>query len=122
NHNYVSTEHLLLGLLRDQDCMAAQVLMNLGLKLEDVREQVLNLLGRDLECGESKSSAVVPAAEEMDLSKLPVETQQAVRELDGEINKLTQDKEAAIAEQDFETAARFRDRAYRLEKKRQTLI
>src|SRR5438270_3649301 len=37
NHNYVSTEHLLLGLLRDQDCMAAQVLMNLGLKLEDAR-------------------------------------------------------------------------------------
>ena len=43
--NYVGTEHLLLGLLREQDGVAAQVLMNLGLKLEDVREEVLNLLG-----------------------------------------------------------------------------
>jgi len=45
NHNYVGTEHLLLGLLREQDGVAAQVLVNLGLKLEDVREEVLNLLG-----------------------------------------------------------------------------
>jgi len=45
NHNYVGTEHLLLGLIREQEGVAAQVLMNLGLKLEDVREEVLNLLG-----------------------------------------------------------------------------
>src|SRR5512145_1071777 len=45
NHNYVGTEHLVLGLLREQDGVAAQVLTNLGLKLEDVREEVLNLLG-----------------------------------------------------------------------------
>jgi ATP-dependent Clp protease ATP-binding subunit ClpC len=48
NHNYVGTEHLLLGLLREQDGVAARVLMNLGLKLEDVREEVLNLLGAEL--------------------------------------------------------------------------
>jgi hypothetical protein len=47
NHNYVGTEHLLLGLLREHDGVAAQVLMNLGLKLEEVREEVLNLLGPD---------------------------------------------------------------------------
>src|ERR1019366_3849430 len=45
NHNYVGTEHLLLGLLREHDGVAAQVLMNLNLKLEEVREEVLNLLG-----------------------------------------------------------------------------
>jgi ATP-dependent Clp protease ATP-binding subunit ClpC len=45
NHNYVGTEHLLLGLLREQEGVAAQVLMNLGLKLDEVREEVLNLLG-----------------------------------------------------------------------------
>ncbi len=44
-HNYVGTEHLLLGLLREQDGIAAQALINLGLKLEEVREEVLNLLG-----------------------------------------------------------------------------
>ena len=49
NHNYVGTEHILLGLLREQEGVAAQVLMNLGLKLEDVREEVLNLLGHGLE-------------------------------------------------------------------------
>jgi ATP-dependent Clp protease ATP-binding subunit ClpC len=53
NHNYVGTEHLLLGLLREQEGVAAQVLMNLGLKLEDVREEVLNLLGHNMESGES---------------------------------------------------------------------
>ncbi len=49
NHNYVGTEHVLLGLLREQEGVAAQVLMNLGLKLEEVREEVLNLLGHGLE-------------------------------------------------------------------------
>src|SRR5437867_12391760 len=53
NHNYVGTEHLLLGLLREQEGVAAQVLMNLGLKLEDVREEVLNFLGHNMDAGES---------------------------------------------------------------------
>ncbi|MBX3315694.1 MAG: ATP-dependent Clp protease ATP-binding subunit [Phycisphaeraceae bacterium] len=55
NHNYVGTEHLLLGLLREHDGVAAQVLMNLGLKLEEVREEVLNLLGAGTESEESSS-------------------------------------------------------------------
>ncbi len=55
NHNYVGTEHILLGLLREQEGVAAQVLMNLGLKLEEVREEVLNLLGHGLE-GEEVAS------------------------------------------------------------------
>jgi ATP-dependent Clp protease ATP-binding subunit ClpC len=55
NHNYVGTEHLLLGLLREQEGVAAQVLINLGLKLEDVREEVLNLLGHNMDSGESSS-------------------------------------------------------------------
>src|SRR5271154_1363104 len=53
NHNYVGTEHLLLGLLREQEGVAAQVLINLGLKLEDVREEVLNLLGHNMPTEES---------------------------------------------------------------------
>src|SRR5947207_4918038 len=53
NHNYVGTEHLLLGLLREQEGVAAQVLMNLGLRLGDVREEVLNLLGHNMDSGES---------------------------------------------------------------------
>ena|SRR3990167_1892512 len=44
NHNYVGTEHLLLGLLREQEGVAAQVLMNLGLKLEGVRATAVSML------------------------------------------------------------------------------
>jgi ATP-dependent Clp protease ATP-binding subunit ClpC len=55
NHNYVGTEHLLLGLLREQEGVAAQVLMNLGMKLDDVREEVLNLLGHGMESAEPGS-------------------------------------------------------------------
>ncbi len=51
NHNYIGTEHILLGLLRETEGIAAQVLMNLGLKLEDVRQEVLNLLGAGVENG-----------------------------------------------------------------------
>jgi ATP-dependent Clp protease ATP-binding subunit ClpC len=43
NDDAVGTEHLLLGLLRTRDGIAAQVLRNLGLKLEDVRQELLRL-------------------------------------------------------------------------------
>jgi ATP-dependent Clp protease ATP-binding subunit ClpC len=61
NHNYVGTEHLLLGLLREQEGVAAQVLMNLGLKLEEVREEVLNLLGHGMEAGGESERAAAKA-------------------------------------------------------------
>jgi len=54
-HNYVGTEHLLLGLLREHDGVAAQVLMNLGLKLDEVRAEVLNILGATME-GEGEAA------------------------------------------------------------------
>lgn len=63
NHNYVGTEHLLLGLLREHDGVAAQVLMNLGLKLEEVREEVLNLLGAGVDAEESDTMEDGPTAE-----------------------------------------------------------
>src|SRR5215471_17612000 len=53
SHNYIGTEHLLLGLIRENEGVAAQVLMNLGLKLEEVREEVLELLGADMSNSES---------------------------------------------------------------------
>jgi len=43
-HNYVGTEHILLGLLREQEGVAAQVLMNLGLKLEEARGEAVRVL------------------------------------------------------------------------------
>ena len=49
NHNYVGTEHILLGLLRETEGIAAQVLMDMDMKLEDVRQEVLNLLGASID-------------------------------------------------------------------------
>jgi ATP-dependent Clp protease ATP-binding subunit ClpC len=44
-HNYIGTEHLLLGLIREGEGVASQVLMNLGLDLNRVRSEVITLLG-----------------------------------------------------------------------------
>ena len=71
NHNYVGTEHLLLGLLREQDGVAAQVLMNLGLKLEEVREEVLNLLGHGLEGAEAGERTPGTGSQKAGKSKTP---------------------------------------------------
>ena len=54
-HNYVGTEHLLLGLIRENEGIAAQVLMNLGVKLDSVREEVLEFLGADPSSDEDES-------------------------------------------------------------------
>jgi len=51
NHNYIGTEHLLLGLIRDLDGVAATVLQSIGLDLDRVRREVLFLVDR----GEGKS-------------------------------------------------------------------
>jgi ATP-dependent Clp protease ATP-binding subunit ClpC len=48
NHNYVGTEHLLLGMLQTQDGVAAQVLVNLGLHCDDVRRVIVNLLAKSI--------------------------------------------------------------------------
>jgi len=48
-HHYIGTEHLLLGLLREHDGYAAQALTSLGLKLDDVREEVHNFLGSEFQ-------------------------------------------------------------------------
>jgi ATP-dependent Clp protease ATP-binding subunit ClpA len=49
SHNYIGTEHLLLGLLRENDGVAARVLLDLGLELEEARNEVLELVGMGAE-------------------------------------------------------------------------
>src|SRR5947208_15021684 len=46
NHNYIGTEHLLLGLIREGGGVAAKVLNNLGVELDNVRSQVEFIIGR----------------------------------------------------------------------------
>src|SRR5215211_2410604 len=47
-HNYVGTEHLLLGLLREEKGIAAQVLTDAGINLDAARAETLRLLGTDM--------------------------------------------------------------------------
>jgi ATP-dependent Clp protease ATP-binding subunit ClpC len=54
-HNYIGTEHLLLGLLREEEGVAARVLGALGVTLEEVRSQVARIVGtgeEELETGQ----------------------------------------------------------------------
>ena len=44
NHDYIGSEHILLGLLRDQDGVGGVILTNMGLKLDQARAQVVNVL------------------------------------------------------------------------------
>jgi ATP-dependent Clp protease ATP-binding subunit ClpC len=46
-HSYIGTEHLLLGLLREEEGLAAHVLVNLGVALQPVREAIEKVLGRN---------------------------------------------------------------------------
>ncbi len=46
DHNYLGTEHLLLGLIREGEGIAAQVLLQLGVTFENAREEILVVLGR----------------------------------------------------------------------------
>ncbi|HEV3407696.1 MAG TPA: Clp protease N-terminal domain-containing protein [Gaiellaceae bacterium] len=50
-HNYIGTEHLLLGLLRDEEGLAARVLDGIDVTLEEAREQVVRIVGRGDEVG-----------------------------------------------------------------------
>ncbi len=57
NHSYVGTEHLLLGLLREEKGIAAQVLADAGITLEQARAETLRLLGSDMPQPPASSSS-----------------------------------------------------------------
>ncbi len=68
-HNYIGTEHLLLGLIREGEGVAARVLENLGVDLAKVRTQVIRMLGETAEVGAgggggSKGSTKTPTLDE----------------------------------------------------------
>ncbi len=54
-HNYIGTEHLLLGLSQDGEGVAARVLENLGVELSEIRTQVIRMLGETLEVSSEQS-------------------------------------------------------------------
>src|SRR6476620_9430878 len=56
NHNYIGTEHILLGLIHEGEGVAAMVLESLGISLEAVRQQVGEIIGR----GQQAPSGHIP--------------------------------------------------------------
>jgi ATP-dependent Clp protease ATP-binding subunit ClpC len=65
-HNYIGTEHLLLGLIREGEGVAARVLENLGVDLTKVRTQVIRMLGETAEvsAGASQGRTKTPTLDE----------------------------------------------------------
>jgi ATP-dependent Clp protease ATP-binding subunit ClpA len=98
-HNYIGTEHLLLGLVREGHGVAAQVLVKLGADLSRVRQQVIQLL--------SGSAGGAEAAAEM--RPVPMPVPEELREVGEQLAEVRRQKEAAIEAQDFDRAAALRD-------------
>lgn len=80
-HNYIGTEHLLLGLIREGEGVAARVLENLGVDLAKVRTQVIRMLGETAEVGAgggggTKGSTKTPTLDEFgtNLTQLATES------------------------------------------------
>jgi ATP-dependent Clp protease ATP-binding subunit ClpC len=100
-HHDVGTEHLLLGLLREGDGVAAQVLVGLGADHGRVRERVLALVPGG--SGEAAEAAARTRAVRMTVPE-------DLRELEEQISLVRRQKQAAIDAEDFETAAALHDR------------
>jgi ATP-dependent Clp protease ATP-binding subunit ClpA len=132
-HNYIGTEHILLGLIREGEGVAAQVLVKLGADLslgliregevEGVAAQVLVKLGADLSrvrqqvlqllSGYAGGKAAVEQAGALTrLVRMTVPEE--LREAEEQLAQVRRDKEAAIDAEDFERAAGLRDQERQL--------
>jgi len=130
-HGYIGTEHILLGLIREVDGVAAQVLVVLGADLDRVRQQVIQLLrqypGQGVESAGSHRGEREPAGLPDDalarfdalnrrLTALErwVSIQPDLEDLDQGIAQVRRDKEAAVDRRDFEAARALRDKEKQL--------
>jgi ATP-dependent Clp protease ATP-binding subunit ClpA len=101
-HNYIGTEHILLGLIREGQGVAAQVLVKLGADFSRVRQQVIQLLS-------GYAGGPEAAAETR-----PVHMPEDPREAEEQLAQVRRHKEAAIDAQDFDRAAALRDQELQL--------
>ena len=123
-HDHIGTEHILLGLIREGDGVAAQVLVNLGADLNRVRQQVIQLLrgyqGKEPAAAESGRPELVLAGDllasigviESRLSAIEqrVGTGPDTDDLDQQIEQARGERRAAADAEDYEQAASLRDR------------
>src|SRR5260221_12748056 len=68
SHNYIGTEHILLGLLREGEGVAAKALDSLGISLEAVRQQVAEIIGRGQQAPAGPIPHTPPAAKRLQLA------------------------------------------------------
>jgi hypothetical protein len=122
NRSEVGTGALLLGLLREQEGVACQVLTNLGLELTAVRREVQRLVGGGPGSPADEGHPPWAAVHELPAEEFPAELARDLKVLDAQIDALNREKEGAVAGQDFERAAHLRDQADRLKRQRRTLI
>ena len=130
-HGYIGTEHILLGLLREGDGVAAQVLVTLGADLNRVLRQVIQLLhgyqGQDVGSAGShlreRARAVLPDGalawfDALDLRLTALERwvsmQPDLEGLDQQIARVRREMEAAAARQDSQAATALRDKEKQL--------
>ena len=113
-HNYIGTEHILLGLIREGDGVAAQVLVKLGADLNRVRQQVIQLIA---ERPPLEGAPITEMQTRLDVleSRLAALEQQAgtlpdTSDLDEQIAQVRREKESAVDAQDWERAASLRNR------------
>jgi ATP-dependent Clp protease ATP-binding subunit ClpA len=135
-HNYIGTEHILLGLIREGHGVAAQVLVKLGAHLDRVRQEVIQVLQEYQ--GEDEPGIRRPAARPGPVRRRMRELQAEIREhvefigsqlsaieqrvgagpevgdLDRQIEQVRRDKESAATAEDYENAAALRDRERQL--------
>ena len=125
-HDYIGTEHILLGLIREGSGVAAQVLVKLGADLNRVRQQVVQLLyghrGEDVTGeGPPLPDDALTRVDSLDHRLAAIERWVGLRpdlddldDLDQEIARVRREKEAAIDRQDFEVSAALRDQETQL--------
>jgi ATP-dependent Clp protease ATP-binding subunit ClpA len=110
-HNYIGTEHILLGLIREGDGVAAQVLVKLGADLNRVRQQVIQLLH-----GHAPDVVLDTRPIESRLSALEqwVGIAPDTGDLDRQIRQAHGERAAAAAAHNHDLAASLRDREQEL--------
>jgi ATP-dependent Clp protease ATP-binding subunit ClpA len=107
-HNYIGTEHILLGLIREGEGVAAQVLVKLGAHQARVRQQVIELLSGY--AGGKEAAEQAGARTRLVHMTVPDD----LREAEEQLVQVRRQKEAAIMAQDFERAAALRDQERQL--------
>jgi ATP-dependent Clp protease ATP-binding subunit ClpA len=114
-HHHIGPEHILLGLIREGDGVAAQVLVRLGADLYQVRQQVIELLHGDEGKEKEQSPAGVTALRSTVESRLSAAEQWLgivpdTSDLDEQIKQALSERRAAIAAKDWEQAKVLHDR------------